>query len=201
MADARPLIHILAGPNGAGKSTLYETYVRRLTDAELVNADLLAAGVLAHPALTLEEGALGQRLAEARRAELLAARRSFVTESTFSHPSKVELVRAARRAGYRVVIYHVSLDSPDLAVARVAFREGEGGHPVPEDRIRGRYARNPALIREAVRLADWAFVFDNSQLGVPPRRLITFRAGAATDVAANLPRWASELYVEDLPAA
>ncbi len=109
-------------------------------------------------------------------------------------------MRAAKRAGYRVVIYHVSLDSPDLAVARVAFRESEGGHSVPEDRVRGRYARNPGLIRQAVLIADWAFVFDNSQIGAPPRRLITFRAGVASDVASGLPRWASELYGGDLPA-
>ena len=198
MAEPPPLLHILAGPNGAGKSTLYETHIHRLTAVEFVNADLLARATLGHHASTIEEGALGQRLAEERRAELIGSRTGFVMESTFSHPSKVDLVREARAAGYRVVVYHISLDSADLAVARVEFREREGGHPVPEDRIRGRYDRNPDLIRQAVMLADWAFVFDNSRLGAPPRRLLSFRAGVVTDAAADLPAWARDLYGADL---
>jgi predicted ABC-type ATPase len=198
LADNPPLLHILAGPNGAGKSTLSETYISRLTAVEFVNADLLARAALGHHASTIEEGALGQRLAEERRAELLAVRASFVMESTFSHPSKVDLVRVAQAAAYRVVVYNVSLDSADLAVARVEFRAREGGHGVPEDRIRGRYDRNPELIRQAVLLADWAFVFDNSGLGIPPRRLISLRSGAVTDVASDLPAWALSLYGAEL---
>jgi predicted ABC-type ATPase len=197
-----PILHILAGPNGAGKTSLYEARIARLTDAEYVNADRLSFQALGgRHATTQAEAELAQRLAEARRTALLDARLSLVTESTFSHPSKLHLVRAARAAGYRVALYHLHLDSPELAIARVQAREAHGGHPVPEDRIRGRYARNPQLIRAAALLADWAYVFDNSRLGVPPRRLITFVRGQPTEVIADLPAWALDLYGGDLPRA
>jgi ABC-type cobalamin/Fe3+-siderophores transport system ATPase subunit len=39
VTDKPPALHTLAGPNGAGKSTLCAALVRRLTDAEFVNAD------------------------------------------------------------------------------------------------------------------------------------------------------------------
>jgi predicted ABC-type ATPase len=198
-AAAPPILHILAGPNGAGKTSLYEARIARLTDAEYVNADRLSFEALGRHATTQAEAELGQRLAEARRTALLGAGLSLVTESTFSHPSKLQLMRDARAAGYRVALYHLHLDTPELAVARVQAREAHGGHPVPEDRIRGRYARNPQLIREAALLADWAYVFDNSRLGLPPRRLISFVRGQPIGIIADLPAWALDLYGGDLP--
>jgi predicted ABC-type ATPase len=128
----------------------------------------------------------------------MAERASLVTETVFSHPSKLALVREAKTLGYRVAVYHVGLATPEHAVARVAFRERRGGHPVPEANIRARYERNAPLIREAVLLADRAFVFDNSRLGVPPRRLLTFVAGQVTDAAADIPTWAGILYAPEL---
>ncbi|MET0271672.1 MAG: zeta toxin family protein [Phenylobacterium sp.] len=200
MAARPPAVHILAGPNGAGKTTLYEAFVRRATNAEFVNADRLSLEALGRHALTREDAELGQRLANERRDALLAGRQSLVTESTFSHPSKLELVRKAKALGYTVVVYHVNVQTADDAVARVTAREGHGGHPVPEANIRGRYERNPPLIREAVMLADLAHVFDNSRLGALPRRIIAFEAGKVTHVVDDLPDWAATLYGPDVGA-
>ena len=193
-----PAFHVLAGPNGAGKSTLYDLALRPRIAAEFVNPDRLVFEKLGRHAVTRDEAQLGQRLAEERRDALLAARQSLVTESTFSHPSKLELVQRAKALGYRVVVYHVHLETVEQAIARVAHREALGGHPVPEANLRGRYARNPAIIRRAVLMADQAIIFDNSALGRPPRRLIAFSGGAAIFVAGDLPAWAAELYSPDL---
>ena len=197
-AAAPPILHILAGPNGAGKTTLYEAWVRRLTDAEFVNADRLCLQALGRHALTREDAELGQRLANERREALLAAGESLVTETTFSHPSKLDLTTQARALGYRIVVYHVNVATADFAVARVTARESHGGHPVPEANIRGRYERNQPLIRQAVLMADRAFVFDNSALGKPPQRLISFVDGRAKAIAASLPDWAAALYAVDV---
>ena len=198
---ARPFLHILAGPNGAGKTTLYEAWVRRFTDAEFVNADLLCRQALGRHALTREDAELGQRLANERREALLAAGESLVTETTFSHPSKLDLIAQARALGYRIVVYHVNVATPDFAVARVTARESHGGHPVPEANIRSRYERNQPLIRRAVLMADRAFVLDNSALGKPPQRLISFVDGHAKDIAASLPDWAATLYAPEIDHA
>ena len=198
MGEDGPTLHVLAGPNGAGKTSFYESWLRRRTDAEFVNADLLVHAALGRHATTQADATLGQRLAEDRRAALIAGRQSLVTESTFSHPSKLDLLLQARAGGYRLIVYHVNVDSSDLAVARVAAREAQGGHPVPEDRIRGRYLRNQALIRDAVRMADRAFVIDNSVRGSKPRALIAFASGTAAEVAPELPAWATTLYADDL---
>jgi len=198
MDGAAPILHILAGSNGAGKSSLYDSTVSRMTDAVFVNADRLIAEAIGAHATTEAHAKRGQALADAERVRLMAARLSLVTESTFSHGSKVELVREALALGYRVLIYHVGLESADLAVARVQERASNGGHPVPEDRIRGRYARNRGFIRDAMLLATGGFVFDNSVLGDPPRRVVTFVGGEAILVDDSLPAWVAEVYAVEL---
>lgn len=196
---AQATFHLIAGPNGAGKTTFYETFLRNRTDAPFVNPDLLAKEALGHWSETRAEAELGQAIAGARRKALLASGESLVMESTFSHPSKLELLEEVRQAGYRLIVYHLSVTNADFAVERVADREYMGGHPVPEANIRGRYDRNGPLIRQAALIADQAFVFDNSVDGAPPRLLIVFEHGRVVKRAAALPTWASEIYQTDLP--
>lgn len=199
MAKAPPTLHVIAGPNGAGKTTFYEQVLSRLTDAAFVNADRLALETFGHAAVTETESAEGQRLAEERRQVLMRAGESLVVESTFSHPSKLALIEQAKALGYQIAVYHLNVRDADVAVERVSGRVSQGGHPAPEDRIRARYERSQPLIREAVLKADRAFVFDNSRLGEPPRRQISFVEGQAVEVAGDLPDWAIALYGGDLP--
>lgn len=85
-----------------------------------------------------------------------------IAETVFSHPSKLDLVRDAQSAGYYVAV-HVLLIPENLAVARVAARVADGGHAVPEDKIRGRNQRLWPLVATALALADTATVWDNSR--------------------------------------
>lgn len=199
MARPVPTMYVLAGPNGAGKSTFYRARLSKITAAEFVNADELALLAFGHVASTMEESAEGQRLAEARRRELMAQNADLVVETTFSHPSKLGLLRDAKAAGYELVVYHLNVGTPDLAVDRVAGRVRRGGHPAPEDRIRARYERNQPLIREAVLMANRAIVLDSSEMGAAPTPLIGFSSGKAVEVADDLPDWAIALYGGDLP--
>ncbi|MEB0056666.1 zeta toxin family protein [Variovorax sp. RTB1] len=189
---------LLAGPNGAGKSTLYELAIAPRIQAPFINADLIQREELRDASMSAAYTAAS--IAENRRRLALKQGLSFVSESVFSHPSKLELVDDARRVGFRVVLYHVNVGKPELSVSRVALRVGEGGHDVPEDKIRKRYDRNQPLIRQAVLRADFAFVFDNSQLNVSPQRILSFKAGRITATASAIPDWAELLYAEELRA-
>ena len=97
-----------------------------------------------------------------------------------------------------VIVMHVGVDDPDLSVARVRARTEEGGHDVPEQKIRDRYARGQPLIRQAVRQADRGMVFDNSTLNAPPRLSLLFAAGRLVQAEPVLPRWVLSGYAEDL---
>lgn len=198
--DNAPEIHLLAGSNGSGKSTLMAREIRhRHPGLPFVNADDLAREHYGHAAVTREEAETGQRLANERRDSLMAARQSLVTETVMSHPSKIELLERARQLGYQVVVYHVGLRSADIAVERVAKRVREGGHPVPENKIRERFERNQPLIRDAVRMADRAYVYDNSAYDHPHRLAFVMKRGRViVPAGAIVPAWASKLYADDL---
>ena len=190
---------MLAGPNGAGKSTFHELVIRPRIKALFINADLIQREELGDPSMAAAYRAAA--IAESRRRQALEKGISFVSESTFSHPSKLALIRDAQAAGFRVVVYHINVRRPELSVSRVAQRVDEGGHDVPEDKIRERFERNQPLIREAVLLADHAFVYDNSGLNMPARRLIAFTRGRVTAVSEDLPDWARALYGPELGRA
>ena len=192
----RPTIYVIAGPNGAGKSTLYRDVIAPRVSATFINADLIQRDELGDPSMGASYKAA--EIAENRRRDYLKQGLSFVTESTFSHPSKLDLIEDAQQAGFRVVLYHVNVRSPDLSVHRVAARVREGGHDVPEDKIRERYARNGALIRRAAMRADYAFVYDNSMLNQAPALALAMRAGQVFEASDRVPAWARDLYAHEL---
>lgn len=192
----KPTIIVLAGPNGAGKSTLYETRVAPSFAGPFINADIIQRDELRDPSPAASYEAAN--IASARRADYLAQGRDFVTETVFSHPSKLELIDEASGRGFTVVVMHVGVDTPNLSVARVGTRVEEGGHIVPEDKIRARYARGAPLIREAVLKADRGMVFDNSRLNQPPSHCLTFASGHLIFALPRLPGWLRSVYEADL---
>lgn len=183
-AAADPVLHVIAGPNGAGKTTFYVSVVEPVTHLPFVNADLIAAE--SRPGAPLDYAYEAAAVAAEERARRIEARESFVTETVFSHESKITLLRDAREAGYRVVL-HIVLIPEELAVARVAQRVANGGHDVPEDKVRARYARLWRHLRAAIPLAGEAFVYDNTRAAESFRLVASFVDGHLI----GSPRWPS----------
>lgn len=192
----KPSLVLLAGPNGAGKSTLYQTRVAPSFKGPFINADIIQREELQAP--SMEAAYEAARIADRRRRDMFDAGQSFATETVFSHPSKLDLVETARARGYLVMVMHVGVEGADLSVARVEGRLEEGGHGVPEDKIRARYDRGQPLIRRAVLMADRGMVFDNSQLNVPPVQMLVFANGRLAQAAPHLPAWIRKIYAADL---
>jgi predicted ABC-type ATPase len=159
-----PDLSVLAGPDGAGKTTFYEQSLAR-TGLDFINADRIAS--LRWPDDAERNAYEAAREAARLRERYLDARRSFITETVFSHPSKVDLVRHASRLGYRVHL-RVLMVPVEQSVARVELRVRKGGHGVPEAKIRERHARLWAHVVEAIGLAYGSRVYDASaQRGRP----------------------------------
>ena len=121
------------------------------------------------------------------RRRLIAARESFITETVFSHPSKVALVEQALAVGY-VVHLHVILVPVDLSVQRVTERVRRGGHDVPEAKIRERHQRLWPLVAKATATADQTYFYDNSRARTPFRRVAIYERGRLIG-APDWPTW------------
>jgi predicted ABC-type ATPase len=104
--------------------------------------------------------------------ELAAARKSFAFETTLSGRAYAPWLGGLVRDGYAVHLFYYWLDSADMAIRRVADRVRAGGHHVPDDTVRRRYARSVRNFLELYRpvVTTWQ-VYDNTHGG---RRLIAF---------------------------
>lgn len=116
------------------------------------------------------------RAASDERAQLMTDRASFITETVFSHPSKLALVKQAIALGYLVHL-HVILLPVDVAVNRVVERAQHGGHDVPEHKIRERYERLWDIVAEARTAAHRTEFFDNSSAAHPFRHVAEYEHG------------------------
>ncbi len=157
-----PTIVVIAGPNGAGKSTSAPFLLKgALSVLEFVNADQIAVGLSAYAPekVAFEAG----RIMLERLRELRASGQDFAFETTLSSRSFALFLRQAKEAGYRVLLYYVTLPSPELAVERVALRVRQGGHNIPKNDVMRRFERSLLNFHTLYRpLVDRWEVLDNS---------------------------------------
>jgi predicted ABC-type ATPase len=153
-------LDLVVGPNGAGKSTFVRLILAPAVPGTFfVNPDAIA--VARWPEDPEAHGYEAMTVAVETRSALIASGVDFIAESVFSHESKLDLIREARDAGYYVAM-HVLLVPEEIAVSRVEHRVLDGGHGVPEEKVRARYQRLWSLVGEAITVAHSATVWDNS---------------------------------------
>lgn len=156
-------LYIIAGCNGAGKTTASMTILpKSLLVKEFVNADEIAKGLSPFnpEGVAVEAG----RLMLERIQYLLGKGESFSIETTLATRSYVNLVRNAYSLGYIVHLIYFWLNSPQLAVDRVAERVSKGGHNIPYDVILRRYAKGiDNLFKLFMNEVDVWAIYDNSE--------------------------------------
>jgi predicted ABC-type ATPase len=157
-----PKLYIRAGCNGAGKTTASYTVLPEMLDCkEFVNADEIARGLSPFnpEGVAIEAGRLMLR----RIRELIADGQDFAFETTLATRSYAGFVREAQALGYSVTLVFFWLQTPEMAIERVACRVASGGHRIDETTIRRRYAKGiHNLFHIYMDLVDYWFIFDSS---------------------------------------
>ena len=181
--DRRPIIVAVAGPNGAGKTTFYHAHIARAA-LRYVSADVLAKE-LDMDAYRAAEAA------DALRRALLAQKESFAFETVFSDPvgDKLKFLLEADAAGYTVVLCFIGLNDAGLSEDRVAMRVSQGGHDVPSAKLKSRFPRTLANLNAAVASLPIVYVFDNSDLARPFRKIAVFKRGRPQEKLKAAPAW------------
>ncbi|MGH2506391.1 MAG: zeta toxin family protein [Ktedonobacteraceae bacterium] len=132
-------ILIIAGPNGAGKSTFAREFLPNEAECPVfINADLIAAGLSPfQPDLVAFKAG---RLMLKEMVEHAEHGHSFAFETTLAGHAYVQMIRNWRKQRYQVKLFFLSLSSAEEAIARIAERVAQGGHHVPDDVVRRRFA-------------------------------------------------------------
>ena len=134
--------------------------------------------------------------AEFIRNELLQHSEKFSFETVMSHPSKLQFMRQAKQLGFKTYLYFVALTNPRLNVKRVENRVQQGGHDVPEQKIRERYIRTMDQLFDALSIADRAYLFDNS--GGEPIMVAEKADGQLQLLGTETPKWVQRYVLDKL---
>ncbi len=101
-------------------------------------------------------------LAEFIRQNLIENGISFTYETVMSHEGKVNFMKSALKKGYRVYLYFIATEDPEININRVNIRVAQNGHFVLPDVIKKRYFKSLGLLKAAVNHTNRAYIFDNS---------------------------------------
>ena len=132
---------------------------------------------------------LSADLAEFMRQQLLTNGISFTFETVMSHEGKIDFLFQARQKGFRVYLYYVATEDPDININRVQLRVAQDGHHVTPDAIRNRYYKSLSNLKSAVKQTDRAYIFDNS--GVQAKIIAEINEGSIVNLndAIEVPNW------------
>ena len=157
----RPFSLVLAGVNGAGKSSVAGAMLAE-QGLSWFNPDTLAREMVA--VLGLEPGDANGRAWTVGRDRLVAAIESgsnHAFETTLGARSIPDLLEQAARS-HDVMMIFVGLSSADQHLRRVRLRVTQGGHAIPEAKIRERWMSSRANLVSLLPFLTQLQVFDNS---------------------------------------
>ena len=167
-------LYIIAGPNGAGKTTASFTILPGLLRCKnFVNADEIARGIspFSPESVAVQAG----RIMLHRIDELILQGVDFAIETTLATRSYVNLIKRAKKSGYKIFMLFFYLENPNQAILRVRQRVSEGGHDIPNEVIIRRYnlgIRN--LIDLYIPICDNVTIYNNTN---SPSNLIARKNG------------------------
>lgn len=131
------------------------------------------------------------------RHKLINAKQSFTFETVMSSADKLQTLQRAQSAGFRNYLYYVATEDPLINIGRIKHRVRTGGHPVPDNRVIERYHRSLALLLDAIRLTNRAYIFDNS--GQTKVWIAEITEGIHIELKTDLiPNWFSHAVLEKL---
>ena len=154
--NKRPSLLVFAGPNGSGKSTITQLFN---TIGDYTNAD----DIVRSSNIDNLEAA---KLVEQVRNNNIYKGIDFTFETVLSSERYVDLIKRAHNSGYFVKVVFVLTSDSNINVSRVNIRFMNGGHGVPEDKIKSRYIKSINNIHEIIDCCDIMHIYDNTEKAI-----------------------------------
>lgn len=153
-------IIIIAGANGVGKTTFARAFLRDY-DYEFLNADEIAKSLSAEN--PQEKKISAGKIFFQKLNEAIEANKFLLIESTLSGRYLQGVLANLRDKNYRIRIIFLFADSPEILIERIAERVKKGGHFVPDEDVRRRFARGKQNFWEIYKnLADsWSLIYNS----------------------------------------
>lgn len=175
---------IIGGVNGVGKSSL-----SGVLSAE--NSDL--GIIIDTDKITAENGGdriKGGKIAIERIENCLKRGINFTQETTLSGVRTLKTIQKARELNYFIRLYYVGISSSAESISRIANRVSKGGHNIPPEDVKRRYAKRFDDLIKILPYCNEAVFFDNENGFIEKAE---YRNGTLITKGGNIPEWIKEL--------
>ncbi len=75
----------------------------------------------------------------------------------------LKIIDKAKGLGYKIHLYYIGIDNPEIAKERVKNRVTRGGHGISPDVIKKRYYESLKNLEKIIHQCDFIEIFDNSK--------------------------------------
>lgn len=159
---SKKIFTIFAGVNGAGKSTLYNSPILEKEKLGVrINTDEIVRtfGDWKNEVDQVKAGRMAIKL----RKDCMEKELSFNQETTLTGNSIIKLIDQVKEKGYKVHLFYVGVNSPEIAKERIAGRVKKGGHDIPSETVEKRYYESIENLKIILPKVDLAEIYDNSK--------------------------------------
>ena len=182
--EKKQVYTVFAGVNGAGKSTLYK-FINREKFGVRINTDEIVGKEWRNQELQLKAG----REAIKIREKAFNENKSLNQETTLTGNGILKAIDKAKELGYKINIYYIGVESPEIAKERVKERVLEGGHGIPEKTIEKRYYESLKNLKKIRNKCDQLIICDNSKNF---RVIAEIKKDKLKILDKNIPKWFKE---------
>ncbi len=146
---------IIGGVNGVGKSSLTGVLAAKTTElGTIVDVDRITAELGG-------DKLKGGKAAIKKINHCLEIGASFTQETTLSGARTERTARRAIDSGYFIRLYYVGVNDVSESLIRIENRVRKGGHNIPAEDVRNRYAKRFEDLEKILPLCNEADFFDN----------------------------------------
>ena len=154
--------YIFAGVNGSGKSTLYKTNFlnKDIKNSIRINTDeiVYSFGDWKNNIDQIKAGKMAIQL----RNKCFLEEKSFNEETTLTGKTIIKIIDKAKNLDYKIYLYYIGIDNPEIAKERVKNRIARGGHGISSNLIEKRYYESLQNLEKILSKCDLIEIYDNS---------------------------------------
>lgn len=158
-------MYLIAGVNGAGKSSIYFSNeieeIEEIKNSTRINTDEIVREF--GDWKNHQDQVKAARKAVELRKNCFKEERSFNEETTLCGKTILKQIEIAKEKGYKIYLYYVGVDSPEISKKRIRYRVSKGGHNISDEVVEKRYYESINNLKENIDKFDYIKIYDNSK--------------------------------------
>lgn len=187
-------LYLFAGVNGVGKSTMYNSQIEEgIKQSIRINTDEIVRtfGDWKNNADQIKAAKIAIKL----RNHCFEEGKSFNEETTLTGKTILKTIDKAKELGYKIYLYYIGVDSPEIAKERVRNRVLKGGHDISSEVIEKRYYESLENLKKIISKCDYVDIYDNTDIY---KLVFSFANNEIIENSISSSEWAKEAIREKI---